>query len=80
MCAPKQVRTQTGINNKIMEKKMNKLERYCFDLAVEIIGSDLNDVNRVASILYDEFTKDRVIRQRLKNTLTLEGINNYRNK
>tara|TARA_Y100001938_G_scaffold32626_2_gene44651 strand:- start:4352 stop:4543 length:192 start_codon:yes stop_codon:yes gene_type:complete len=63
-----------------MEKKMNKLERYCFDLAVEIIGSDLNDVNRVASILYDEFTKDRVIRQRLKNTLTLEGINNYRNK
>ncbi len=80
MCAPKQVRTQTGINNKIMEKKMNKLERYCFDLAVEIIGSDLNDINRVASILYDEFTKDRVIRQRLKNTLTLEGINNYRNK
>ena len=80
MCAPKQVRTQTGINNKIMEKKMNKLERYCFDLAVEIIGSDLNNVNRVASILYDEFTKDRVIRQRLKNTLTLEGINNYRNK
>ena len=63
-----------------MEKKMNKLERYCFDLAVEIIGSDLNDVNRVASILYDEFTKDKVIRQRLKNTLTLEGINNYRNK
>tara|TARA_R100001594_G_scaffold1063_1_gene4461 strand:- start:11347 stop:11538 length:192 start_codon:yes stop_codon:yes gene_type:complete len=63
-----------------MEKKMNKLERYCFDLAVEIIGSDLNDINRVASILYDEFTKDRVIRQRLKNTLTLEGINNYRNK
>ena len=63
-----------------MEKKMNKLERYCFDLAVEIIGSDLNNVNRVASILYDEFTKDRVIRQRLKNTLTLEGINNYRNK
>ena len=80
MCAPKQVRTQTGINNKIMEKKMNKLERYCFDLAVEIIGSDLNDINRVASILYDEFTKDKVIRQRLKNTLTLEGINNYRNK
>tara|TARA_R100001594_G_scaffold150173_1_gene210360 strand:- start:758 stop:949 length:192 start_codon:yes stop_codon:yes gene_type:complete len=63
-----------------MGKKMNKLERYCFDLAVEIIGSDLNDVNRVSSILYDEFTKDSVIKQRLKNTLTLEGINNYRNK
>lgn len=63
-----------------MGKKMNKLERYCFDLAVEIIGSDLNDVNRVSSILYDEFTKDSVIKQRLKNTLTLEGVNNYRNK
>ena len=58
-----------------MEKKMNKLEKYCFDLSVEIIGSDLDDVNRVASILYDEFTKDSIIKQRLKNILTLENVN-----
>tara|TARA_R100000234_G_scaffold113698_1_gene88314 strand:- start:42 stop:215 length:174 start_codon:yes stop_codon:yes gene_type:complete len=56
-----------------MGKKMNKLEKYCFDLSVEIIGSDLNDANRVASILYDEFTKDSIIKQRLKNILTLKN-------
>ena len=61
-------------------EQMNKIEKYCFDLAVEIIGSELDDANRVASILYDEFTKDGVIKQRLKNALTLEGVNNYRNK
>ena len=61
-------------------KKKNKLEQYCFDLAVEIIGSDLDDVNRVANILYNEFTKDGIIKARLKNSLDDEGVNNYRNR
>tara|TARA_R100000231_G_scaffold55603_3_gene46389 strand:+ start:922 stop:1065 length:144 start_codon:yes stop_codon:yes gene_type:complete len=43
-----------------MTRKMNKLEQYCFDLAVEIIGSDLDNVNRVADILYREF-EDKII-------------------
>jgi len=43
---------------------MNKLEQYCFNLAVEIVGSDLSEVNRVADILYREFEN---------NTLTLNN-------
>ena len=31
------------------------LKEYCFDLAVEIIGSDLDMANNVADILYREF-------------------------
>tara|TARA_R100001594_G_scaffold129978_1_gene168845 strand:- start:915 stop:1079 length:165 start_codon:yes stop_codon:yes gene_type:complete len=46
--------------NKIMEMKMNKLERYCFDLAVDIIGSDLDRVYRVADILYREFEEKNI--------------------
>ena len=38
--------------NKVKEKT---IEQYCFDLAVEIIGSDLQEANRVADILYREF-------------------------
>ena len=41
-------------------KEMNKLERYCFDLAVDIIGSDLDMVNRVADILYREFEDNNI--------------------
>ena len=50
---------------------MKELEKYCKDLSVEIIGSDLDDVNRVANILYDEFTKDNIIKTRLINNLKL---------
>ena len=38
-----------------MKTKQEALKQYCFDLAVEIIGSDLDDVNRVSDILYREF-------------------------
>ena len=38
-----------------MKTKQESLNQYCFDLAVEIIGSDLDDVNRVSDILYREF-------------------------
>ena len=36
------------------------ISQYCYDLAVEIIGSDLSEANRVADILYREFEDNKL--------------------
>ena len=38
----------------------SKLEKYCFNLALDIIGSDLGMVNKVAYILYREFEDNNI--------------------
>ena len=41
-------------------KTMNKLEKYCYNLAIDIVGSDLDMVYRVADILYREFEDNKI--------------------
>tara|TARA_R100001460_G_scaffold46785_1_gene84506 strand:- start:575 stop:721 length:147 start_codon:yes stop_codon:yes gene_type:complete len=43
------------------ELYMNELEKYCYNLAIDIVGSDLNMVYRVADILYREFEDNKII-------------------